>query len=100
MANKRQTLAEIYQDTTLQVTKSLTNWTDFLTIIGNLYKYPYHEQLIIYAGKPKATACAEYRFWNEKMNPYVKRGSTGIALIDHSTDKGEIKYVFDVTDKG
>ena len=100
MSEKRDHLAKMYEDTTLGVTKSLTNWTDFLTVVGNLYKYPYHEQLMIYAQKPKATACAEFGLWNDTMNRFVKKGTSGIALIDPSTDKGQIKYVFDVADTG
>lgn len=72
----------------------------FLTTAGRLYKYPYHEQLMIHAQRPDATACAEYDLWNDKMNRYVKRGSKGIALLDYSRDKPRLKYVFDVSDTG
>ena len=65
-----------------------------------LYKYPFHEQLMIYAQRPDATACAEYDLWNEKMGRYVRRGSKGIALVDDSGDRPRLRYVFDISDTG
>ncbi len=100
MALKREEVAQLYESTSRQVTSSLANWTNFLEVVGKLYKYPYHEQLMIYAQKPDATACAEFGLWNNRMNRYVKRGTTGIALIDPSNDNQKIKYVFDVADTG
>ena len=76
------------------------NWTSFLQTMARLYKYPYHEQLMIYAQRPDATACASYEIWNNQMQRYVQRGRRGIALIDTSGDNPEIKYVFDVSDTG
>ena len=64
------------------------------------YKYPFHEQLMIYAQRPDATACAEYDLWNEKMGRYVRRGSKGIALVDDSGDRPRLRYVFDISDTG
>jgi hypothetical protein len=83
-----------------QITASHESWTDFLKTSAQLYKYPYHEQLMIYAQRPDATACAGYELWNEKMHRYVRRGSRGIALIDASGDRPGIRYVFDVSDTG
>lgn len=82
------------------VTENCEKWTSFLTTAGRLYKYPYHEQLMIHAQRPDATACAEYDFWNDKMHRYVKRGSKGIALLDYRWDKPRLRYVFDVSDTG
>ena len=65
-----------------------------------VYKYPYNEQVMIHAQRPDATACAEYDFWNKKMGRFVRRGSTGIALIDTSGQKPQLRYVFDVADTG
>ena len=76
------------------------NWTSFLQAMARLYKYPYHEQLMIYAQRPDATACASYEIWNNQMRRYVQRGRRGIALIDTTGDNPEIKYVFDVSDTG
>ena len=81
-----------------QITDSYQSWTDFLTTAARLYKYPYHEQLMIYAQRPDATACADYELWNKRMGRYVRRGAKGIALIDHSGDAPKLKYVFDVAD--
>ncbi len=72
----------------------------FLTTASRLYKYPFHEQLMIYAQRPDATACAEYDLWNEKMGRYVRRGSKGIALVDDSGDRPRLRYVFDISDTG
>ena len=83
-----------------QVTGSFGEWTAFLETVGRLYKYPFHEQLMIFAQKPNATACADYDLWNKQMGRYVRRGSKGIALIDTSGDNPRLKYVFDVSDTG
>ena len=81
-----------------QITGSYQSWTDFLTTAARLYKYPYHEQLMIYAQRPDATACAEYDLWNKRMGRYIRQGAKGIALIDHSGDAPRLRYVFDVAD--
>ena len=100
MANKLQAYAQLADHTAAQVTTSYQAWTAFLRTAGRLYKYPFHDQLMIYAQRPDATACAEYDFWNERMRRYVRRGSTGIALIDNSGGKPFLRYVFDVADTG
>lgn len=83
-----------------QITGSYREWTGFLETAARLYKYPYHEQLMIYAQRPDATACAEYDFWNDRMRRYVRRGSRGIALIDTRGDSPRLRYVFDISDTG
>ena len=83
-----------------QITTSFQSWTDFLTTAARLYKYPYHEQLMIYAQRPDATACAEYDLWNKRMGRYIRQGAKGIALIDQSGDAPRLRYVFDVADTG
>ena len=100
MPNKLQAYAELAERTARQITGSHLAWTAFLTTAARLYKYPYNEQLMIYMQRPEATACAEYDFWNEKMGRYVRRGSTGIALIDATGYKPRLKYVFDISDTG
>ena len=100
MPNKLQAYAEQAERTARQITGSHLAWTAFLTTAARLYKYPYNEQLMIYMQRPEATACAEYDFWNKKMGSYVRRGSTGIALIDATGYKPRLKYVFDVSDTG
>lgn len=83
-----------------QLTGSLERWQSFLTTASRLYKYPYHEQVMIHAQRPDATACAEYDVWNNTMGRYVRRGSKGIALIDTRGDRDRLRYVFDVSDTG
>lgn len=100
MQSKTKELALLYEQTARGATNSLANWTGFLATVGRLYKYPYHEQLMIYAQRPDATACADYELWNSKMNSYVRRGSTGIALLDPTGDTPRLKYVFDISDTG
>lgn len=100
MATKIQTYAQLAEDTAKGLTRSLETWTGFLTTMGRLYKYPYHEQLMIHAQRPDATACAEYDLWNNTMNRYVRRGSKGIALLDTTADIPRLRYVFDVSDTG
>lgn len=91
---------QMAEDTAKRITGSYQDWTAFLQTAARLYKYPYHEQLMIFAQRPDATACAEYGLWNKTMRRYVRRGSKGIALIDQSTDIPRIRYVFDVSDTG
>ena len=100
MPSNVQALAQMADHAATQITASHESWTDFLRTAARLYKYPYHEQLMIYAQRPDATACAGYEIWNEKMRRYVRRGSRGIALIDASGDRPSIRYVFDVSDTG
>ena len=98
------TKAEFYRQMAEQVSTRLVGswkeWTAFLTTAARLYKYPFHEQMMIYAQRPDATACAEYDLWNEKMGRYVRRGSKGIALVDDSGDRPRLRYVFDISDTG
>ena len=86
--------------TATHVTDSWQEWTAFLTTASRLYKYPFHEQLMIFAQRPDATACAEYDLWNDTMRRYVRRGSKGIALVDNSREKPRLRYVFDISDTG
>lgn len=100
MPSKLQMYEQMTDRTAKQVTGSFGEWTAFLETMGRLYKYPFHEQLMIFAQKPNATACADYDLWNKRMGRYVRRGSKGIALIDTSGDNPRLKYVFDVSDTG
>lgn len=98
MPSKLQAYTELSQLVATRLTGSYEEWTAFLATAGRLYKYPFPDQMMIYAQRPDATACAEYEFWNEKMRRYVLRGAKGIALIDTSGDKAHLRYVFDVSD--
>ena len=98
MASVLQQYHQLADRMATQITSSYQSWTDFLTTAARLYKYPYHEQLMIYAQRPDATACAEYDLWNKRMGRYIRQGAKGIALIDHSGDAPRLRYVFDVAD--
>ena len=98
MPSKVQLYAQMADRTAEQITDSYQKWTAFLTTAARLYKYPYNEQLMIFAQRPEATACAEYDLWNKQMRRYVRRGSKGIALVDTSSDQPKLRYVFDVSD--
>ncbi|MBR3997630.1 MAG: hypothetical protein IKI93_04725, partial [Clostridia bacterium] len=101
MPTKLQLYSQMADHTAGQITGSFGEWTAFLETAARLYKYPYHEQLMIFAQRPDATACAPYDLWNSKpLNRYVRRGSRGIALIDTDGDTSKLKYVFDVSDTG
>lgn len=97
---KIQQYTQMAAETARQVTGSLERWTAFLDTAARLYKYPFDEQILIYAQRPEATACADYSLWNERMGRYVRRGSKGIALLDSSGDDIRLRYVFDVSDTG
>ena len=92
--------AELADTTLRRITENTDNWTAFLSSCANLYKYPFTYQLMIYAQRPDATACADFDTWNKRMGRYVKRGSTGIALIDDNGDRPRLRYVFDISDTG
>ena len=100
MPTKAERYAQMADKVATQLTGSWQEWAGFLTTASRLYKYPFHEQLMIYAQRPDATACAEYDLWNEKMGRYVRRGSKGIALVDDSGDRPRLRYVFDISDTG
>ena len=100
MPTKAELYAQMADKVATQLTGSWQEWAGFLTTASRLYKYPFHEQLMIYAQRPDATACAEYDLWNEKMGRYVRRGSKGIALVDDSGDRTRLRYVFDISDTG
>lgn len=98
MSGKYEYITGIYNDKIQKVTASFEDWKAFLKTASNNYKYNFGEQLLIYAQKPEATACAEIGFWNEKMQRWVNRGASGIALFDYASGKQRLRYVFDVSD--
>ena len=100
MPTKAEQYAQMADQVARQLTGSWQEWAGFLTTVARLYKYPFHEQLMIYAQRPDATACAEYDLWNNRMGRYVRRGSKGIALVDDSGDRPRLRYVFDISDTG
>ena len=100
MSQKTLYYAQLAKDTARHVTGDWQRWTGFLSTAARLYKYSYPDQLMIYAQRPDATACASYDVWNDRMNRYVRRGSKGIALLDDAGDRLRLRYVFDLADTG
>ena len=100
MPSKTEEYLALAQRTANGLTRYWESWTDYLTTSSRLYKYPFADQLMIYAQRPDATACADYDVWNSRMNRYVRRGSKGIALLDESSGFPRLHYVFDVSDTG
>ena len=100
MPTKFQLITELYDQTVQSVTGSYQSWTGFLRAACYNYKCPFDDQILIYAQRPDATACAEYDLWNNRMGRYVRRGSKGIALVDDSGDRPRLRYVFDISDTG
>ena len=98
MPNKTEEYLALACKTADSFSRQWEHWTKFLITAARLYKYSYPDQLMIYAQRPDATACAEYDVWNNKMNRYVRRGSKGIALLDESGGYPRLHYVFDVSD--
>ena len=100
MSQKTLYYAQLAEDTARRLTGNWERWAGFLSTAARLYKYPYPDQLMIYAQRPDATACASYDVWNDRMNRYVRRGSKGIALLDDAGDRLRLRYVFDLADTG
>ena len=100
MSQKTLYYAQLAEDTARRLTGNWERWAGFLATAGRLYKYPYPDQLMIYAQRPDAIACAGYDVWNDRMNRYVRRGSKGIALLDDAGDRLRLRYVFDLADTG
>ena len=100
MPSKTEEYLALAQRTANGLTRYWESWTDYLTTASRLYKYPFADQLMIYAQRPDATACADFDIWRNRMNRYVRRGSKGIALLDESSGFPRLHYVFDVSDTG
>ena len=100
MPSKTEEYLALAQRTANGLTRYWESWTDYLTTASRLYKYPFADQLMIYAQRPDATACASFDIWNNRMGRYVRRGSKGIALLDQSGSVPRLHYVFDVSDTG
>lgn len=90
-------ISGLAEATAKDVVRNEESWRSYLNTASGLYKYPFKDQLLIYAQRPDATACASIEVWNEKMHCWVNKGAKGIALIDDDTNTG-LKYVFDISD--
>jgi hypothetical protein len=93
MPSKTEEYLALAQRTANGLTRYWESWTDYLTTASRLYKYPFADQLIIYAQRPDATACADFDIWNNRMNRYVRRDAKGIALLDESSGFPQLHYV-------
>ena len=98
MPRKIDLITELYKRTIKDITSDSVAWRAFLHSAAYQYKYPFADQVLIYAQRPMATACAETQLWNQHFGRWVNRGATGIALIDGKGAKNYLSYVFDVSD--
>ena len=97
--NKFYEMKQLADDTFLRITSDVNEWKRFLKTAARISRYPFKEQLLIYAQNPDATACASFKLWNEKMHCYINKGAKGIALIDSDNEQEQrLKYVFDIAD--
>ena len=98
MANKYQLINEMANETLREITKDSKNWIEFLNTASNNYKYSFSEQVLIYAQKPNATACADIETWNKRLKRWVNKGTKGIALISTENGRNVLRHVFDISD--
>ena len=91
-------ISVLARETAKKVCRGREPWIRYLDVASRLYKYPFEDQLLIYAQRPDATACASLEMWNERMFCWVNRGAKGIALIDWESERPKLRYVFDVSD--
>lgn len=98
LTRKEKQITELYFETTLNVGKNADNWISFLKRASLNYKYRFDEQILIYAQRPDAVACAETTIWNKKLKRWINRGSKGIALITEKEGELGLRFVFDVSD--
>ena len=97
MATKLQLISELAENTVKKLS-DYDNWTAFLRSVAWQYKYSFEDQVLIFAQRPDATACADFEMWNEKVHRRIKRGAKGIALLREQSDKYFLDYIFDVSD--
>ena len=93
---KYEKISVLAKETARSIGENKESWMNYLDVASRLYKYPFEDQILIYAQRPDATACAPLEMWNEKMFCWVNRGAKGIALIDQESDYPRLRYVFDV----
>ena len=95
---KYEKISVLARETAKRISANREEWIRYLDVASRLYKYPFEDQILIYAQRPDATACASLEMWNEKMFCWVNRGAKGIALLDGESERPRLRYVFDVTD--
>ena len=99
MANRFNEIVRLAQETFGRVSSSPGDWVDYLRTAARNYRYSFKDQLLLYAQRPDARACASIELWNNRMHCWVNRGAKGIALIDDSSPRPKLKYVFDFYDQ-
>lgn len=98
MANKYQLINEMTSETLKEITQNGESWIKFLNTASNNYKYSFNEQVLIYAQKPNATACADIETWNKKLRRWVNKGAKGIVLLSMENGRNVLRHVFDISD--
>ena len=98
MASKLRLITDLYGETLTQISKNPDDWMSFLECAAMNYKYPFNDQVLIYAQRPEAVACAKIEAWNKQVGRWVNRGAKGIALLTEENGYPHLKYVFDVAD--
>lgn len=98
MANKYQLINEMASETLKEITQNGESWIKFLNTASNNYKYSFNEQVLIYAQKPNATACADIETWNKKLRRWVNKGAKGIVLLSMENGRNVLRHVFDISD--
>ena len=98
MASKLRLITELYGETLTQISKNPDDWISFLECAAMNYKYPFNDQVLIYAQRPEAVACAKIEAWNKQVGRWVNRGAKGIALLSEDNGYTNLRYVFDIAD--
>ena len=98
MANKLQQIKDLSFETSKEITSTPEKWLEFLNNASNNYKYSFQDQVLIYAQRPDATACADINTWNTKLHRWIQKGAKGIALITNDGTSNSLRHVFDISD--
>ena len=98
MASKLRLITDLYGETLTQISKNPDDWMSFLECAAMNYKYPFNDQVLIYAQRPEAVACAKIEAWNKQVGRRVNRGAKGIALLSEDNGYTNLRYVFDIAD--
>ena len=98
MASKLRLITDLYGETLTQISKNPDDWMSFLECAAMNYKYPFNDQVLIYAQRPEAVACAKIEAWNKQVGRWVNRGAKGIALLSEDNGYTNLRYLFDIAD--
>lgn len=98
MSSKLRLITDLYGETLTQISKNPDDWMSFLECAAMNYKYPFNDQVLIYAQRPEAVACAKIEAWNKQVGRWVNRGAKGIALLSEDNGYTNLRYVFDIAD--